>query len=148
MRSPDLNPIENVWNALGRQFAGRNYPPANNYTLIRELTEEWDKLPQQLLDNVVQTLVRPWLLESCLRSCEAGVYVTPLKCTCRHFKTLCSFVMNGLPAIDVQLLFLNAPAAHLLMGVVVRREGVPAQVPSMSLGHGSELRGPSPKALE
>ncbi|GFX21132.1 transposable element Tcb1 transposase [Trichonephila clavipes] len=53
-RSPDLNPIENVWNALGRQVAGRNYPPTNKNTLIRALTEEWDKLPQQLLDNVVQ----------------------------------------------------------------------------------------------
>ncbi|GFW86946.1 uncharacterized protein TNCV_2811011 [Trichonephila clavipes] len=31
-------------------------------------------------------------------------------------------------------------------GVVVRR-GVPAQVPSTSLDHGSKLRGPSPKAL-
>ncbi|GFW28315.1 hypothetical protein TNCV_4639821 [Trichonephila clavipes] len=54
-RSPDLNPIENVWDALGRQVAGRNYPPTNKNTLIRALTEEWDKLPQQLLDNVVQT---------------------------------------------------------------------------------------------
>ncbi|GFW26197.1 transposable element Tc1 transposase [Trichonephila clavipes] len=53
-RSPDLNPIENVWDALGRQVAGRNYPPTNKNTLIRALTEEWDKLPQQLLDNVVQ----------------------------------------------------------------------------------------------
>ncbi|GFU63188.1 transposable element Tcb2 transposase [Trichonephila clavipes] len=53
-RSPDLNPIENVWNALGRQDAGRNYPPTNKNTLIRALTEEWDKLPQQLLDDVVQ----------------------------------------------------------------------------------------------
>ncbi|GFW25716.1 transposable element Tcb2 transposase [Trichonephila clavipes] len=52
--SPDLNPIENVWDALGRQVAGRNYPPTNKNTLIRALTEEWDKLPQQLLDNVVQ----------------------------------------------------------------------------------------------
>ncbi|GFW40838.1 transposable element Tcb2 transposase [Trichonephila clavipes] len=25
-RSPDLDPIENVWDALGRQVAGRNYP--------------------------------------------------------------------------------------------------------------------------
>ncbi|GFV86474.1 transposable element Tcb1 transposase [Trichonephila clavipes] len=50
----DLNPIENVWDALGRQVAGRNYPPTNKNTLIRALTEEWDKLPQQLLDNVVQ----------------------------------------------------------------------------------------------
>ncbi|GFV94662.1 transposable element Tcb1 transposase [Trichonephila clavipes] len=57
-RSPDLNPIENVWNALGRQNAGRNYLPTNKNTLIRALTEEWDKLPQQLLNNVVQFMVR------------------------------------------------------------------------------------------
>ncbi|GFW98900.1 hypothetical protein TNCV_4655271 [Trichonephila clavipes] len=53
-RSPDLNPIENVWDALGRQVAGRNYPPTNKNTLIRALTEEWDKLPLQLLDNVLK----------------------------------------------------------------------------------------------
>ncbi|GFW22596.1 transposable element Tcb2 transposase [Trichonephila clavipes] len=54
----DLNPIEKVWDALGRQVAGRNYPPTNKNTLIRALTEEWDKLPQQLLDNVVQSMGR------------------------------------------------------------------------------------------
>ncbi|GFV27605.1 transposable element Tcb2 transposase [Trichonephila clavipes] len=53
----DLNPIDNAWDALGRQVAGRKYPPTKN-TLIRALTEEWDKLPQQLLDNVVQSMVR------------------------------------------------------------------------------------------
>ncbi|GFU97695.1 transposable element Tcb1 transposase [Trichonephila clavipes] len=52
-----LNPIENVWDALGRQVAGRNYPPTNKNTLIRALTEEWDKLPQQLLDNVMQSML-------------------------------------------------------------------------------------------
>ncbi|GFT96174.1 transposable element Tc3 transposase [Trichonephila clavipes] len=57
-RSPDLNPIENVFESLGRQVAGRNYPPTNKNTLIRALTEEWDKLSQQLLDNVVQSMVR------------------------------------------------------------------------------------------
>ncbi|GFV45523.1 transposable element Tc1 transposase [Trichonephila clavipes] len=55
-RSPDLNPIGNVWDALGRQVASLNYPPTNKNTLIRALTEEWDKLPQQLLDNVVQSM--------------------------------------------------------------------------------------------
>ncbi|GFV56028.1 transposable element Tc3 transposase [Trichonephila clavipes] len=55
-RSPDLNPIENVWHALGRQVAGQNYPPTKKNTLIRALTEEWDKLSQQLLDNVVQII--------------------------------------------------------------------------------------------
>ncbi|GFV96394.1 transposable element Tc1 transposase [Trichonephila clavipes] len=34
--SPDLNPIENVWDALGRKVAGRNYPPTNKNTLIRD----------------------------------------------------------------------------------------------------------------
>ncbi|GFY15479.1 transposable element Tcb2 transposase [Trichonephila clavipes] len=57
-RSPDLNPIENVWDALGRQVAGRNYSPTNKNILIRALIEKWDKLPQQLLDNVVQSMVR------------------------------------------------------------------------------------------
>ncbi|GFX85945.1 transposable element Tcb2 transposase [Trichonephila clavipes] len=57
-RSSDLNPIENVRDALGRQVAGRNYHPTNKNTLNRALTEEWDKLPQQLLDNVVQSMVR------------------------------------------------------------------------------------------
>ncbi|GFX98699.1 transposable element Tcb2 transposase [Trichonephila clavipes] len=38
------------------QVAGRNYPPTNKNTLIRALTEEWDKLNQQLLDNVVQSM--------------------------------------------------------------------------------------------
>ncbi|GFV37940.1 transposable element Tcb2 transposase [Trichonephila clavipes] len=57
-RSPDLNPIENVWDAFGRQVAVRNYPPTNKNTLIRALTEEWDKWLQQLLDNVVQSMVR------------------------------------------------------------------------------------------
>ncbi|GFY07049.1 transposable element Tcb2 transposase [Trichonephila clavipes] len=55
-RSPDLNPIENVWDALGRQVAGQNFPPTNKNTLIRALTKEWDKLSQQLLDNVVQSM--------------------------------------------------------------------------------------------
>ncbi|GFX19190.1 transposable element Tcb2 transposase [Trichonephila clavipes] len=46
--SPDLNPIENVWDAFGRQVAGRNYPPTIKNTLFHALTKEWDKLPQQL----------------------------------------------------------------------------------------------------
>ncbi|GFW95921.1 transposable element Tcb2 transposase [Trichonephila clavipes] len=63
-RSPDLNAIENVWDALGRQVAGRKYPPTNKNTLIRALTEEWGKLPQQLLDTVVQSMVRS--VECCI----------------------------------------------------------------------------------
>ncbi|GFW83212.1 transposable element Tcb1 transposase [Trichonephila clavipes] len=55
-RSPDLNPIENV-GMLGRQVAGRNYPPTNKNALIRALTENGINWPQQLLDNVVQSML-------------------------------------------------------------------------------------------
>ncbi|GFV21655.1 transposable element Tcb1 transposase [Trichonephila clavipes] len=44
-----------MWGMLwGGKLLVRNYPPTNKNTLIRALTEEWNKLPQQLLDNVVQ----------------------------------------------------------------------------------------------
>ncbi|GFV35824.1 transposable element Tcb2 transposase [Trichonephila clavipes] len=46
-----------VQDCLDSEVAGRNYPPTNKNTLIRALTEEWDKLPQQLLHNVVQSMV-------------------------------------------------------------------------------------------
>ncbi|GFW24729.1 transposable element Tcb1 transposase [Trichonephila clavipes] len=43
---------------FGEASCWSNYPPTNRNTLIRALTEEWDKLPQRLLDNVVQSMVR------------------------------------------------------------------------------------------
>ncbi|KFM71745.1 Transposable element Tc1 transposase, partial [Stegodyphus mimosarum] len=50
--SPELNPIKDVWDPLERSLAGRQWPPINKDTLIRPLIEAWNKLPQQLLDNV------------------------------------------------------------------------------------------------
>ncbi|GFT33451.1 uncharacterized protein TNCV_294371 [Trichonephila clavipes] len=48
-----------VQDCLDSEVAGRNYPPTIKNTVIRALTEEWDKLPQQLLDNVVQNCLKP-----------------------------------------------------------------------------------------
>ncbi|GFT31061.1 hypothetical protein TNCV_1684151 [Trichonephila clavipes] len=101
-RSPDLNPIENVWNALGRQVAGRNYPPTNKNTLIRALTEEWDKLPQQLLDNVVQSMYQPacvalqeTILKSIIKIRARGYgYVR------RDIDSNASLIGEGLPAMS------------------------------------------------
>ncbi|GFW65749.1 retrovirus-related Pol polyprotein from transposon TNT 1-94 [Trichonephila clavipes] len=83
-RSPDLNPIENVWDALGRQVAGRNYLPTNKNTLIRTLTEEWDILPQQLLDNVVQSMVRR--VECCITL--HGGHIPTLACSTKSLPFL------------------------------------------------------------
>ncbi|GFU39019.1 transposable element Tc1 transposase [Trichonephila clavipes] len=57
-RYPDLNPIENVWDSLGGKLLVETILRQTRTPLIRALTEEWDKLPQQLLDNVVQSMVR------------------------------------------------------------------------------------------
>ncbi|GFU76287.1 hypothetical protein TNCV_527671 [Trichonephila clavipes] len=56
-----------------RQVAGRNYPPTNKNTLIRALTEEWDKLPQQLLDNIV-------LVVKCCITLHVDISRTDLRC--------------------------------------------------------------------
>lgn len=56
--SPDLNPIEHVWDALGRRLATRQYPPGNTHQLKDALKEEWRRLPQELLDNLVLSMER------------------------------------------------------------------------------------------
>ncbi|GFV70187.1 hypothetical protein TNCV_2553311 [Trichonephila clavipes] len=98
-RSPDLNPIENVWDALGRQVSGRNYPPTNKNSLIRALTEEWDKLPQQLLDNAVQSapLRRTDIFNG---SVNLVLCDTCSDCIHQHSRTLCLLLSSrgsGLP---------------------------------------------------
>ncbi|GFS65738.1 hypothetical protein TNCV_3853791 [Trichonephila clavipes] len=45
-------------------------------TLIRALTEKWDKLPQQLLDNVVKSMVRR--VECCI-TFHGGQYPVLIK---------------------------------------------------------------------
>ncbi|GFX02798.1 transposable element Tcb2 transposase [Trichonephila clavipes] len=43
--SPDMNPIEPVWDALGRRVAGHQPPPQTLQELERALLEEWDRIP-------------------------------------------------------------------------------------------------------
>ncbi|GFX16628.1 transposable element Tcb1 transposase [Trichonephila clavipes] len=47
-RSPDLNPIEQVWDFLGRRLAARTLPPVTIRELQLALQDEWAAMPQQL----------------------------------------------------------------------------------------------------
>ncbi|GFW54365.1 transposable element Tcb2 transposase [Trichonephila clavipes] len=47
--SPDLNPIEHVWDALGRRIAARLHHTENTQQLKQMLIEEWALLPQEML---------------------------------------------------------------------------------------------------
>ncbi|GFV07636.1 transposable element Tcb2 transposase [Trichonephila clavipes] len=54
--SPDMNPIEHVWDALGRRVAGRQPPPQTLQELKRALLEEWDRIPQLVINSLIDSM--------------------------------------------------------------------------------------------
>ncbi|GFW60740.1 transposable element Tc3 transposase [Trichonephila clavipes] len=48
---PDLNPIEHVWDMLGRRIAARQPPPTCLPELRRALLDEWCNSPRDQIDN-------------------------------------------------------------------------------------------------
>ncbi|GFT20700.1 transposable element Tcb1 transposase [Trichonephila clavipes] len=63
-RSPDLNPIEHVWDFLGRRLAARTLPPVSIRKLRLALQDEWAAMPQQLIDTLILSMGRR--CETCL----------------------------------------------------------------------------------
>lgn len=55
-KSPDLNPIEHVWDFLGREVAARF--PMNLMQLRNFLVEEWNRFPQNVLNHLVEDMPR------------------------------------------------------------------------------------------
>jgi hypothetical protein len=55
-RSPDLNPIEHVWDILGRRMQQRVCGNLNQ--LFNALREEWDAIPQEDLDHLIASMPR------------------------------------------------------------------------------------------
>ncbi|GFT32355.1 transposable element Tcb2 transposase [Trichonephila clavipes] len=53
---PDMNPIEHVWDALGRQVAGHQPPPQTLQELQRALLEEWDRIPQRVINSLIDSM--------------------------------------------------------------------------------------------
>ncbi|GFU86258.1 transposable element Tcb2 transposase [Trichonephila clavipes] len=54
--SPDLNPIEPVWDMLRRRIAARPKPPATVRDLEIALLEEWNSIPQSLIDIFIASM--------------------------------------------------------------------------------------------
>ncbi|GFY33861.1 transposable element Tcb2 transposase [Trichonephila clavipes] len=55
---PDLNPIEHLWDDLGRRFAARLHHPENTQQLKQMLSDEWALLPQEMLHQLVLSMRR------------------------------------------------------------------------------------------
>jgi len=54
--SPDLNPIENLWNIVKRNVEKRM--PQNQKDLTDFMKEEWDAIPENVLINLVKSMRR------------------------------------------------------------------------------------------
>ncbi|UYV83733.1 hypothetical protein LAZ67_23002375, partial [Cordylochernes scorpioides] len=52
-RSPDLNPIEHVWDNLGRRISSLQPLPRNIHELETALTQEWAFIPQELINSLI-----------------------------------------------------------------------------------------------
>ncbi|GFX88794.1 transposable element Tcb2 transposase [Trichonephila clavipes] len=63
-RSPDLNPIEHVWDFLGSHLAARTVPPVSIRELRLALQDEWATMPQQPIDTLILSMGRR--CETCL----------------------------------------------------------------------------------
>ncbi|GFY02279.1 retrovirus-related Pol polyprotein from transposon TNT 1-94 [Trichonephila clavipes] len=74
--SLDLNPIEYVWDALGRRIAARLHHPENTQQLKQMLIEECALLPQEMLHQLVLSM---------RRRCEATIAVPHLN---KSFQTV------------------------------------------------------------
>ncbi|GFY11019.1 transposable element Tcb2 transposase [Trichonephila clavipes] len=63
-RSRDLNPIEHIWDFLGRRLTDRTLPPVTIRELRLALQDEWAAMPQQLIDTLILSMGRR--CETCL----------------------------------------------------------------------------------
>lgn len=54
--SPDLNPIEHIWDELKRKVRARNPAPANINELKTALVEEWGRIPQSSVKKLIRSL--------------------------------------------------------------------------------------------
>lgn len=57
-RSPDLSPIEHVWDMIGRRLRNLPRPPDNLDDLRHQVQVAWDEIPQQDIDHLLESMPR------------------------------------------------------------------------------------------
>jgi hypothetical protein len=57
-QSPDLNPIEHLWNHLKRRLGAYKEPPGGMEELWRRVDEEWNKIPVEVCQKLIESMPR------------------------------------------------------------------------------------------
>jgi transposase len=57
-KSPDLNPIEHLWDVLGRRVRSRDAPPQTVDAMFEALQEEWRAIPRAEIRKLIQSVPR------------------------------------------------------------------------------------------
>lgn len=56
--SPDLNPIEHVWDSVKKRIRSRNNPPTTLAALTAAAIEEWEIMPQEEIQHLISGMRR------------------------------------------------------------------------------------------
>ena len=56
--SPDMNPIEHVWDILGRRVRENHPPAADRNALFQQLQQEWQQIPQADIRRLLRSMGR------------------------------------------------------------------------------------------
>ena len=57
-KSPDLNPIEHLWDVLGRRVRSRDAPPQTVDAMFEALQEQWRAIPRAEIRKLIQSVPR------------------------------------------------------------------------------------------
>ena len=57
-QSPDLNPIEHLWEHLKRQLRQYETPPKGVHELWDRVSEEWNAIPPKTCQNLIESMPR------------------------------------------------------------------------------------------
>ncbi|GFV35066.1 transposable element Tcb1 transposase [Trichonephila clavipes] len=103
---PDLNPIEHLWDALGRRFSSRLHHPENTQQLKQMLIDEWASYHKKyesrfdLWDHNGRIRVRRYVGERCLPESErhSGLTLGFMVCSAISYHRRSNFLrIEGIP---------------------------------------------------
>lgn len=57
-QSPDLNPIENLWQIVKQQLRPNIYRPKEE--LYRAIESEWKRIPTRTITNLIDSMTKRW----------------------------------------------------------------------------------------